>query len=166
VCFLSDLVVFFPSLHDVSNFRGFHLSFSKIVLTTRIGLLALRRICEAPEIKVITLPLLDRFYGPYAYPSLFPSLFPFPGCVAPNARQTIQGPGVLNCTALGAEVQRCHASGRKVLLSVKADGLEAVGGNANFGDPVAPNFPTALYMVLRAVSAQMQMVMVAGREIS
>jgi hypothetical protein len=99
-------------------------------LTSTTSVLALRRICQDPQVKGIALPLLDRFYGSYAYPSLNP----FPGCVTPNARQSIQAPGLLNCTALGAAAQRCQASGRKVLLSVKADGLEAVGGNANFGD--------------------------------
>ncbi|KAH9863630.1 hypothetical protein J1614_009562 [Plenodomus biglobosus] len=94
-------------------------------------LLALRRICQDPSIKVITLPLISRFYGPSGYPSLEQ----FPGCTVPNDRQAFQAPGLLNCSALGAEVQRCQASGRKVLLSIKADGLEAVGGNSNFGDP-------------------------------
>lgn len=32
-------------------------------------------------------------------------------------------------------MQTCQSSGRRVLLSVKADGLGAVGGNQNFGDP-------------------------------
>ncbi|KAF2846926.1 hypothetical protein T440DRAFT_404657 [Plenodomus tracheiphilus IPT5] len=100
------------------------------------GLLALRRICQDPSIKVITLPLISRFYGPSGYPTLQA----FPGCTVPNDRQAFQAPGLLNCSALGAEVQRCQSSGRKVLLSVKADGLEAVGGNADFGDPsVDPN---------------------------
>ncbi|CAO2658096.1 Nn.00g073560.m01.CDS01 [Neocucurbitaria sp. VM-36] len=95
------------------------------------GLLALRSLCQDPHIRVITLPLLDRFYGANAYPSLAS----FPGCVAPNDRQAVQAPGLLNCSALGTEVQRCQAAGRKVVLSVKADGLDAAGGNANFGDP-------------------------------
>lgn len=38
-------------------------------------------------------------------------------------------------------MQRCQASGRKVLLSVKADGLEAVAGNADFGDPSVDPYP-------------------------
>ncbi|KAF1851335.1 uncharacterized protein K460DRAFT_329265 [Cucurbitaria berberidis CBS 394.84] len=111
------------------------------------GLLALRRLCQDPQIRVISLPLLNRFYGPNAYPSLFP----FPGCLPPNNRQAIQAPGLLNCTALGTEVQRCQASGRKVLLSVKADGLDAVGGNANFGDPLSASDPFGPYFVDDAV---------------
>lgn len=106
-----------------------------------IGLLSLRQLCQDPQIRVITLPLLNRFYGPNAYPSLSP----FPGCVAPNGRQAIQAPGLLNCSALGTEVQRCQASGRKVLLSVKGDGLDAVGGNANFGDPAGAPQPFGPY---------------------
>ncbi|KAI8933850.1 hypothetical protein NX059_009549 [Plenodomus lindquistii] len=101
------------------------------------GLFALRRICQDPSIKVITLPLISRFYGQSGYPTLEA----FPGCTVPNDRQAFQAPGLLNCSALGAEVQRCQASGRKVLLSVKADGLEAVGGNADFGDPNVDPYP-------------------------
>ena len=97
------------------------------------GLTALRSICRDPTVRQLTLPVLNRFYGPFAYPSLFP----FPGCGAPNARQSIQAPGLLNCTALGTEVQTCQSSGRRVLLSVKADGPAAVGDNADFGDPNA-----------------------------
>lgn len=95
------------------------------------GLLALRSICRDPSVRQLTLPLLDRFYGPLAYPSLLR----FPGCLASNPRQKIQAPGLLNCTTLGAEVQTCQAAGRRVLLSVKADGPDAVDGNAAFGDP-------------------------------
>ncbi|KAH7344266.1 hypothetical protein BKA66DRAFT_506583, partial [Pyrenochaeta sp. MPI-SDFR-AT-0127] len=105
------------------------------------GLLALRSLCQDPQIRVITLPILNRFYGPSGYPSLFS----FPGCLEPNSRQAVQAPGLLNCTALGAEVQRCQASGRKVLLSIKADNLGAVGGNAEFGDPGSPVEPFGPY---------------------
>jgi hypothetical protein len=82
-------------------------------------------------VHTLTLPLIDRFYGPGAYPSLFP----FPGCVAPNPQQAVQAPGLLNCSALGVVVQSCQAAGKKVLLSLKADGLGTVGGNSEFGDP-------------------------------
>ncbi|KAJ4366423.1 hypothetical protein N0V83_008059 [Neocucurbitaria cava] len=95
---------------------------------------------------VITLPLLDRFYGPNAYPSLST----FPGCVGPNDRQAVQAPGLLNCSALGTEVQRCQDNGRKVVLSVKADGLDAVGGNANFGDPSTSPEPFGAYFAADA----------------
>lgn len=105
------------------------------------GLLALRSICRDPTVRQLTLPILNRFYGPSAYPSLLP----FPGCLSPNARQTVQAPGLLNCTALGAEVQTCQSSGRRVLLSVKADGLGAVGGNQNFGDPNSDATPWGGY---------------------
>ncbi|KAF1924790.1 uncharacterized protein M421DRAFT_270884 [Didymella exigua CBS 183.55] len=105
------------------------------------GLLALRGICRDPSVRQITLPILNRFYGPSAYPSLLA----FPGCHAPNSRQTIQAPGLLNCTALGAEVKACQASRRRVLLSVKGDGLGAVAGNQNFGDPSADAAPWGGY---------------------
>ncbi|KAH7079862.1 hypothetical protein BKA63DRAFT_550591 [Paraphoma chrysanthemicola] len=105
------------------------------------GLASLRTICGDPQIRVITLPLIDRFYGPAGYPSLLP----FPGCTEPNARQAIQAPGLLNCSALGAEVQRCQSRGKKVLLSVKGDGLDAVSGNAGFGTPGAPAQPFGAY---------------------
>ncbi|KAJ4375504.1 hypothetical protein N0V86_007036 [Didymella sp. IMI 355093] len=88
-------------------------------------------ICRDPTVRQLTLPILNRFYGPFAYPSLFS----FPGCLPSNSRQAIQAPGLLNCTALGAEVQTCQQSGRRVLLSVKADGPGAVGGNLDFGSP-------------------------------
>lgn len=97
------------------------------------GLLALRSICRDPSVRQLTLPLLNRFYGPSAYPSLFP----FPGCTAPNTRQALQAPGLLNCTALGTEVQTCQASGRRVLLSVKGSDPAAVNGAVDFGAPNA-----------------------------
>lgn len=77
----------------------------------------LRNICSDPTLKTITLPILDRFYGPNAYPALAP----YPGCTVPNGRQATQAPGLLNCSALGAEVQRCQKQGVRVLLSVKGD---------------------------------------------
>jgi hypothetical protein len=67
--------------------------------------------------------------------------FSFPGCTGPNSRQSIQAPGLLDCSALGAEVQHCQSLGKRVLLSVKASGLGAVAGNAAFGDPNAPAEP-------------------------
>ncbi|KAL6711107.1 hypothetical protein ACN47E_006982 [Coniothyrium glycines] len=106
-------------------------------------LVALRGICRDPQVRVVTLPLLSRFHGPGGYPSLF---F-FPGCTSPNARQAEQAPGLYNCTALGVEVQRCQAAGRKVLLSVKADGLDAVGGNADFGAPGTSAQPFGPYAI-------------------
>ncbi|KAF2032973.1 hypothetical protein EK21DRAFT_109427 [Setomelanomma holmii] len=105
------------------------------------GLLALRAICRDPTIRVVTLPLINRFYGLSSYPFLFP----FPGCVESNARQAFQAPGLLNCSVLGAEVQRCQAGGKKVLLSVKAHGLNVVSDNAQFGDPSAPDQPFGAY---------------------
>ncbi|KAF3049574.1 hypothetical protein E8E11_007132 [Didymella keratinophila] len=97
------------------------------------SLLALRSICRDPTIRQLTLPILNRFYGPSAYPSLFQ----FPGCTASNSRQALQAPGLLNCTALGTEVQSCQASGRRVLLSVKGDDMGAVDGALDFGAPNA-----------------------------
>lgn len=105
------------------------------------GLRSLRAICSDPQIRVVTLPLIDRFYGPNGYPSLFD----FPGCSTPNARQEIQAPGLLDCSALGREVQRCQAGGTKVLLSVKGDSLSAVSGNAQFGDPSVEPQPFGPY---------------------
>lgn len=100
---------------------------------TPAGLLALRSICRDPTVRQITLPILNQFFGPSAYPSLFT----FPGCSAPNSRQAIQAPGLLNCTALGVEVQTCQASGRRVLLSVKGSPPSAVNNDLDFGAPNA-----------------------------
>lgn len=106
------------------------------------GLLALRSICRDPTVRQLTLPILNRFYGPSAYPSLFS----FPGCLPSNTRQSRQAPGLLNCTALGTEVQTCQASGRRVLLSVKSDTLGAVtDGSPDFGDPNGDAAPWAGY---------------------
>jgi hypothetical protein len=101
------------------------------------GLIALRTICENHSIHTVTLPLLDRFFGPLSYPSLYP----FPGCTTPNARQQLQAPGLLDCSALGQEVQACQAAGKRVLLSVKGDGVAAVGGNTGYGDPDVASEP-------------------------
>lgn len=87
--------------------------------------------CADPKIKSITLPLLQKWYGPNAYPSLAP----YPGCVPPNPRQALQAPGLLNCTALGKEVQACQRAGKRVLLGVKVDGPSAVNGNLKYGAP-------------------------------
>jgi hypothetical protein len=38
-------------------------------------------------------------------------------------------------------VQSCQAAGRRVLLSIKADGLDAVGGNADFGESTSDEEP-------------------------
>ncbi|KAL1648161.1 hypothetical protein SLS61_007033 [Didymella pomorum] len=97
------------------------------------SLLALRSICRDPTVRQLTLPILNRFYGPSAYPSLLR----FPGCTGPNSRQALQAPGLLNCTALGDEVRTCQASGRRVLLSVKGDDLGAADGALDFGAPNA-----------------------------
>jgi hypothetical protein len=51
-------------------------------------------------------------------------------------------------------VQRCQASGRQVLLSVKADGLEAVGGNANFGNSDTPILPLGPVFGTQGVDAE------------
>ncbi|KAF1998590.1 glycoside hydrolase family 18 protein [Amniculicola lignicola CBS 123094] len=110
-------------------------------------LLPLRQICTNPSIKTITLPLLDAFYGPNAYPTLHH----FPGCSAPNPSQTLRAPGLLNCTVLGAEVARCQRQGRKVLLSVKADGAERVGGNTEYGTPGEEILPFGPYFGLAPV---------------
>ncbi|EAT81031.1 hypothetical protein SNOG_11323 [Parastagonospora nodorum SN15] len=102
------------------------------------GLLSLRNLCEnTPDVHTLTLPLISRFYGPAAYPALFP----FPGCTVPNSRQAIQAPGLLDCSALGVEVQHCQSLGKRVLLSVKGSSLAAVGGNSNFGNPNSPTEP-------------------------
>ncbi|KZM28063.1 carbohydrate metabolic process [Ascochyta rabiei] len=105
------------------------------------SLLALRSICRDPTVRQLTLPILNRFYGPSAYPSLMR----FPGCLTSNSRQATQAPGLLNCTALGAEVQTCQANRRRVLLSVRADGPGSVGGDTNFGDPDSDAAPWAGY---------------------
>jgi hypothetical protein len=98
---------------------------------------SLRQICLDPKIHTLTLPLIQTFYGPSSYPSLHS----FPGCTAPNARQSIQAPGLLNCSALGAEIQHCQSLGKRVLLSVKASEVGAVSGNTAFGDPNAKAQP-------------------------
>ncbi|KAF3002664.1 hypothetical protein E8E13_009595 [Curvularia kusanoi] len=104
-------------------------------------LLALGSICRDPTVRQLTLPILDRFYGPSAYPSLFR----FPGCLSPNGRQSLQAPGLLNCSALGTVVQTCQANGRRVLLSVKGDGPDAVDDELDFGDPNSDAAPWAGY---------------------
>jgi hypothetical protein len=101
------------------------------------GLLSLRTICSDPKLHTLTLPLLSAFYGPNGYPSMFS----FPGCVSPNARQAEYAPGLLDCSALGTEVQTCQSRGVRVLLSVKGDGLGSVGGNTLFGNPAASTKP-------------------------
>lgn len=133
-------ILSFVSLHSFIDSLLIH---SNNLADMTLGLLALRSICRDPTVRQLTIPVLNRFYGPSAYPSLNS----FPGCLPPNARQAIQAPGLLNCTALGAEVQTCQASGRRVLLSVKADGLGSVGGNANFGDPESDPLPWGSYFV-------------------
>jgi hypothetical protein len=95
------------------------------------GLSSLRLICADPKIHTLTLPLIRNFYGPASYPALKA----FPGCSAPNARQQIQAPGLLNCSALGVEIQHCQTLGKRVLLSVKGSSVSSVGGNTAFGDP-------------------------------
>jgi hypothetical protein len=108
------------------------------LLTRTTGLASLRTLCEStPDLHTLTLPLISRFYGPAAYPALFS----FPGCTTPNARQAIQAPGLLDCSALGAEVQHCQSLGKRVLLSVKGSGVGSVGGNTNYGNPNAPREP-------------------------
>ncbi|KAK3201849.1 hypothetical protein GRF29_164g861238 [Pseudopithomyces chartarum] len=87
--------------------------------------------CSDPKIKSVTLPLLQKWYGPNAYPSLQS----YPGCVPANPRQALQAPGLLNCTALGKEVQACQEAGKRVLLGVKVDGPSAVNGNLKYGAP-------------------------------
>ena len=101
----------------------------------------LRSICEDPNIKSVSLPIIDRFYGPSSYPSLFP----FPGCTVPTPSQELRAPGLLNCTTLGSEVQRCQQNGRRVLISVKLDSPSAVGGDLRYG---LPTFPSALPLTL------------------
>ncbi|PSN66597.1 hypothetical protein BS50DRAFT_676372 [Corynespora cassiicola Philippines] len=91
----------------------------------------LRTLCTSPRIRTITLPLLPRFYGPNGYPSLHT----LPGCIPPTGTQAAQAPGLLNCTALGAEVDACQRNGRRVLLSVKGASGGSVGGNLGYGDP-------------------------------
>jgi hypothetical protein len=95
------------------------------------GLSSLRLICADPKIHTLTLPLIRNFYGPASYPALNA----FPGCSAPNARQQLQAPGLLNCSALGIEIQHCQSLGKRVLLSVKGSSVSSVGGNTAFGDP-------------------------------
>jgi hypothetical protein len=94
-------------------------------------LAALRRFCTLPNPQraPLTLPLLSHFYGPSAYPVLNP----FPGCSPPNPSQSLRAPGLLNCTLLGIEVQRCQQNGRRVLLSIKGSSVTEVGGNFDYG---------------------------------
>ncbi|KAF2112102.1 hypothetical protein BDV96DRAFT_602555 [Lophiotrema nucula] len=105
------------------------------------GRLPLREVCSSTSAKTITLPLLDLFYGPYAYPSLHS----FPGCTAPNPSQALRAPGLLNCTDLGQEVLACQRLGRQVLLSVKGSGAGAVGGNLEYGKPGVSDYPFGAY---------------------
>ncbi|KAH7391132.1 hypothetical protein DE146DRAFT_618974 [Phaeosphaeria sp. MPI-PUGE-AT-0046c] len=98
---------------------------------------SLRQICQDPKIHTLTLPIIARFYGSYAYPSLHR----FPGCTIPNERQSVQAPGLLNCSALGEEVQNCQALGTKVLISIKGADVGSVGGNVDFGDPNVGKHP-------------------------
>ncbi|RMZ67510.1 carbohydrate metabolic process [Pyrenophora seminiperda CCB06] len=92
-----------------------------------ITLLQLTTFCTTlpPWVTTLTLPLLSHFYSA-SNPS-YPVLASFPGC--------IPGTPFPNCTALGQVILTCQSAGRKVLLSVKASGIEAVGGNAWYGDP-------------------------------
>ena len=125
----SSLPYFYlPSTHPITSHRSLTHSHTNLFFP---GVLALRRICADPQVKTLTLPLLSRFHGPSGYPSLLP----FPGCRRPNQRQTIQAPGLLNCTALGAEVSACQRLGRRVLLSIKGDASETVSDALDFGDP-------------------------------
>ncbi|KAF2246835.1 glycoside hydrolase family 18 protein [Trematosphaeria pertusa] len=118
-----------PTLLPFSSPPSQNTSYPANALTT------LRRICANPNIRTITLPLLSRFYGPSAYPSLHS----YPGCSAPNPRQALQAPGLLNCSALGAVVQECQRRGRRVLLGVTGDAASSVGGDLSYGAPAQPS---------------------------
>ncbi|KAL1612876.1 hypothetical protein SLS60_001106 [Paraconiothyrium brasiliense] len=89
----------------------------------------LAEICGDEEVTTVTLPILQNWYGPNAYPALKK----YPGCAPANPRQAIQAPGLLNCTALGREVQTCQKAGKRVLLGVRADAPSAVNGNLKWG---------------------------------
>ncbi|KAL5416343.1 hypothetical protein PMIN03_002144 [Paraphaeosphaeria minitans] len=89
----------------------------------------LAEICADKKVTTVTLPLLSKWYGPNAYPSLRA----YPGCIAANPRQATQAPGLLNCTALGREVQACQKAGKRVLLGVRVDTPSAVNGNLKWG---------------------------------
>lgn len=86
-------------------------------------------ICTDKNVSAVTIPLLQKWYGPNAYPSLKP----FPGCVLPNPRQALQAPGLLNCTTLGKEVQTCQKAGKRILLGIRVDSPAAVNGNLKWG---------------------------------
>ena len=98
-------------------------------------LASLQRLCQAPNPHdaPLTLPLISTFFGPSAYPVLSP----FPGCTTPNPSQQLRAPGLLNCTALGAQIQACQKLGRKILLSIKASKPEDVNGDLEYGTAAA-----------------------------
>ncbi|KAJ4358341.1 uncharacterized protein N0V89_002923 [Didymosphaeria variabile] len=97
--------------------------------TPRDSVKRLAEICGDGQVTTVTLPLLQSWYGPNAYPSLRS----YPGCAPANPRQAIQAPGLLNCTALGREVQTCQKAGKRVLLGIRADAPSAVNGNLKWG---------------------------------
>lgn len=51
-------------------------------------------------------------------------------------------------------MQTCQSSGRRVLLSVKGDGLGAAGGNQNFGDPNSDATPWGGYYTNGSAAAE------------
>jgi hypothetical protein len=64
------------------------------------------------------------------------------------------------------EVQRCQALGTRFLLGIKADGLEAVGGNANFGDPGIVEEPFGSYFSASGgISENKKMKVVVRRQV-
>ncbi|CAA9966878.1 hypothetical protein PTMSG1_10237 [Pyrenophora teres f. maculata] len=90
------------------------------------------RICANPHITTLTLPLLSLFYSPNN-PS-YPVLAPFPGCIPSSTPNPNNLP---NCTLLGHALQTCKSQSPnlRILLSIKAEPLATVAGNALFGDP-------------------------------
>ena len=75
------------------------------------GLLAL---CEDPNVDIAIVSFVFEFFGPQGYPSMNFG----PGCSAPNAAQSEQASGLMNCTALAPEIAGCQQIGKKVLVSL------------------------------------------------
>ncbi|KAF2493592.1 hypothetical protein BU16DRAFT_619893 [Lophium mytilinum] len=107
---------------------------SPIITFPPTALIPLRTLCRSPSVTTVDLPLISLFYGSSAYPSLQP----FPGCVAANTVQARTAPGLLNCTALGREVQTCQSLGKRVLLSLTGATAEENGNSTVFPRVSAP----------------------------
>lgn len=79
--------------------------------TQQGGLLAL---CESPDVDIAILSFVFDFFGPQGYPSLDFG----PGCSSPNAAQSEQASGLMDCTELASEIASCQQIGKKVLVSL------------------------------------------------